>query len=114
MESAGAGYARPRTRVQGIEAFSIRLLETDSAEAVLDAIDRLQGSPELYQAMVENGMKRAEAFDDNLLAARWIELLEEARERNRRETRAPLLRYARYLWNRQKISLVKRLSGWRD
>lgn len=104
----------PEPAYRELRRSPLDFLETDSAEAVLDAIDRLQGSPELYQAMVENGMKRAEAFDDNLLAARWIELLEEARERNRRETRAPLLRYARYLWNRQKISLVKRLSGWRD
>ena len=59
-------------------------------------------------------MKRAEAFDDNLLAARRIELLEEARERNRRATRAPLLRYDRSLWTRQQTRLGKRVSDWRD
>ena len=64
--------------------------------------------------MTEHGAKRAQAFDVNMLTQKWLSLLEEARERNRRETRNPLLRYARYLWNRQKIDLGKRLSGWRD
>ena len=81
---------------------------------MLDSIDRLQQESGLYRRMTEHGAKRAQAFDVNMLTQKWLSLLEEARERNRRETRNPLLRYARYLWNRQKINLGKRLSGWRD
>ena len=64
--------------------------------------------------MTEPGAKRAQAFDVNMLTQKWISLLEEARERNRRETLHPVMRSIRYLWNRQKINLGKRLSGWRD
>lgn len=62
--------------------------------------------------MTEHGAKRAQAFDVNMLTQKWISLLEEARERNRRETLYPVMRSIRYRWNRQKINLGKRLSGW--
>ena len=88
--------------------------ETASAEAVLDSIDRLQQEPRLYRRVVEHGATRAEAFHDGILTKQWIDLLEEARERSKQETLRPAVRYLRYLWNRQKISLGKRLSGWRD
>lgn len=83
-------------------------------DAVLDSIDRLQQESGLYRRMTEHGAKRAQAFDVNMLTQKWISLLEEARERNRRETLHPVMRSIRYLWNRQKINLGKRLSGWRD
>lgn len=89
-------------------------LEASSAEAVLDSIDRLQQEPGLYRRMVEHGAKRAEAFHEGVLTKQWIDLLEEAREGNRRGRIHPVPRSIRYLWNRQKISLGKRLSGWRD
>lgn len=104
----------PEPAYRELRVSPLDFLETPSAEAVLDSIDRLQREPGLYRRMAEHGAERAEAFHDGILTERWIGLLEEARERNRRETRHPALRHIRYLWDRQRISLGKRLSGWRD
>lgn len=104
----------PEPAYRELRTSSLDFLEAASAEAVLDSIDRLQQESGLYRRMTEHGAKRAQAFDVNMLTQKWISLLEEARERNRRETLHPVVRSIRYLWNRQKINLGKRLSGWRD
>ena len=100
----------PEPAYRELRTSPLDFLEAASAEAVLDSIDRLQQESGLYRRMTEHGAKRAQAFDVNMLTQKWISLLEEARERNRRETLHPI----RYLWNRQEINLGKRLSGWRD
>ena len=56
---------------------------------MLDSIDRLQQESGLYRRMTEHGAKRAQAFDVNMLTQKWISLLEEARERNRRGAVGP-------------------------
>ena len=61
---------------------------------MLDSIDRLQQESGLYRRMTEHGAKRAQAFDVNMLTQKWISLLEEARERNRRETLHPVMLFA--------------------
>lgn len=104
----------PEPAYRELRTSPLDFLEAASAEAVLDSIDRLQQESGLYRRMTEHGAKRAQAFDVNMLTQKWISLLEEARERNRRETLHPVMRSIRYLWNRQKINLGKRLSGWRD
>ena len=104
----------PEPAYRELRTSSLDFLEAASAEAVLDSIDRLQQESGLYRRMTEHGAKRAQAFDVNMLTQKWISLLEEARERNRRETLHPVMRSIRYLWNRQEINLGKRLSGWRD
>ena len=104
----------PEPAYRELRISPLDFLEAASAEAVLDSIDRLQQESGLYRRMTEHGAKRAQAFDVNMLTQKWISLLEEARERNRRETLYPVMRSIRYLWNRQKINLGKRLSGWRD
>ena len=104
----------PEPAYRELRASPLDFLETASAEAVLDALDRLRQEPGLYRMMAEHGAKRAEAFDVDMLTQKWIALLEEARERNRRETLHPTMRVIRYWGNRQKINLGKRLSGWRD
>lgn len=104
----------PEPAYQELRVSPLDFLETGSAEAVLDSIDRLRQEPGLYRRMAEQGAKRAEAFQNDALIEQWIDLLEEARERNRQDRAHPVARCLRYLWNRQKISLGKRLSGWRD
>ena len=104
----------PEPAYRELRTSPLDFLEAASAEAVLDSIDRLQQESGLYRRMTEHGAKRAQAFDVNMLTQKWISLLEEARERNRRETLYPVMRSIRYRWNRQKINLGKRLSGWRD
>lgn len=104
----------PEPAYRELRSTPLDFLETPSAEAVLEAIDRLHGEPGLYAAMVKNGLRRAEAFTDQRITQQWIDLLAEALERNRRERLHPALRYARCLVNRQKNRIARRLFGWRD
>ena len=104
----------PEPAYRELRTTSLDFLETPTAEAVLDAIDRLQGEPGLYAAMVENGLRRAEAFTDQRITDRWMSLLTEALERNGRERLHPALRYGRCLINRLKSRIARRLLGWRD
>ena len=104
----------PEPAYRELRTTPLDFLETPTAEAVLDAIDRLQGEPGLYAAMVENGLRRAEAFTDQRITDRWMSLLTEALERNGRERLHPALRYGRCLINRLKSRIARRLLGWRD
>jgi len=74
----------PEPAYRELRTSPLDFLEAASAEAVLDSIDRLQQESGLYRRMTEHGAKRAQAFDVNMLTQKWISLLEEARERNRR------------------------------
>jgi len=50
-------------------------LEARNAIEALAAIDQLCGDPQLYTAMIENGIARAREFDAQRLTARWAEVL---------------------------------------
>lgn len=89
-------------------------LETPTAKSVLEALDRLKANPGLYTGMIAQGLKRAADFHVNRLAARWIETLADALERNRHAARNPALRATLYYWNRAKLDIAKKCSGWRD
>ena len=104
----------PEPAYREVRTSALDFLETPTAEAVLAALDRLRDEPGLYADMAANGLRRAEAFSTYSLTARWIALLEEARERNRRETRQPLLRAIRFWMNRGTGRLIQKSSGWRD
>jgi hypothetical protein len=47
----------------------------DSAEDVLKAVTRLKTQPMLYQAMVENGFKRAQEFSVAAMQKKWLGVL---------------------------------------
>jgi hypothetical protein len=51
-------------------------IEAQSPAAVLDALVRLQRSPELFMAMVENGRVRAQDFSVHSITQQWIALFE--------------------------------------
>lgn len=46
-----------------------------SSDDVISAVRRLQGDPAMYKAMVQNGRKRRLEFTDDIIAARWAEVL---------------------------------------
>jgi hypothetical protein len=50
-------------------------IEVNSPQDVLDAIRRLQQNPDLYQQMIENGLKRAADFTNDRIAQRWRDVL---------------------------------------
>ncbi len=50
-------------------------IEVRTPQEALDAIRRLQQEPSLYQQMIANGLKRAEAFTVEPMAQRWREVL---------------------------------------
>ena len=50
-------------------------IEVTSAEAAMQAVDRLLESPSLYRRMVEHGWRRAPDFAHERVTARWAELL---------------------------------------
>lgn len=52
-------------------------LEVKDAEGVLRAIDRLRGSPDLYEAMVTNGQRRAGEFGVDAVRDRWLALFDD-------------------------------------
>jgi len=42
---------------------------------VLSAIDRLRAEPDLYDAMIRNGLERGREFQSDRLVRRWVEVL---------------------------------------
>ena len=50
-------------------------IEARSPSEALAAIDRLRAEPHLYQAMVANGLRRAEEFSVEAIAKRWEQVL---------------------------------------
>jgi hypothetical protein len=50
-------------------------LEVDTPEAALAAIRRLRAEPRLYQAMVQHGQERSQAFTPAAISAEWTDLL---------------------------------------
>lgn len=50
-------------------------IEISTIEEAMDAILRLKNEPELYQAMVEHGRKRARDFTPERITERWAEVL---------------------------------------
>lgn len=54
-------------------------LEVETPEQALAAIDRLRTEAGLYRRLVENGTRRAAAFSEDAVAARWWSLLESLR-----------------------------------
>lgn len=51
-------------------------IEASSAEEVAAAIDQLRRDPQLYQAMIDNGLRRAAEVDATRCAERWRDILE--------------------------------------
>lgn len=65
----------PEYAYREIRESSLDYIEVTSLEETMDALLRLKSNPDLYRAMVENGLKRAEEHDAEHVARRWEEVL---------------------------------------
>jgi hypothetical protein len=65
----------PEVPYRELRQSELDYIEVRDAREALAAIDRLQSDPELYRAMVENGLKRARDFAPRRLTQQWIEAL---------------------------------------
>lgn len=90
-------------------------LEADNAADVLAAVRYLKNNPPVYTDMVNNGLRRAEAFKEPEVMKAWVALLEEALVRKefvrRRDSR---WRHLRYSLAKSYIHMWKRVVGWQD
>jgi hypothetical protein len=69
--------ASPEPAYDALRRGPLDFLDIDGPQGVLRAIDCLRAHPDLYSAMVDNGIRRASAFDVNAVARRWLRLFDE-------------------------------------
>lgn len=65
----------PEPAFQALRQSELDYFEVRQPEEAIAALRRLQDEPGLYQAMVENGRRRAQDFTADRLAERWRDLL---------------------------------------
>lgn len=65
----------PESGYRQLRKSPLDFFEVTTPESVLAALDLLLDHPELYQAMVDNGLRRAEAYSDDQTAQRWHSML---------------------------------------
>jgi hypothetical protein len=68
--------AAPEPAYRELRRSSLDFLEIRDATDVLRCIDQLRSSPELYEAMVANGLVRGNEFTVQAIRRRWLLLLE--------------------------------------
>ncbi|MGE0640732.1 MAG: glycosyltransferase [Thermoanaerobaculia bacterium] len=98
----------PEPAYRALRRSELDYIEVSTPVEALDALDRLQSSPMLYRAMIENGRQRAEEWTVDAVARKWRNLLEDvipelaARDRRRRSGCAALARRLerRFEWAR--------------
>lgn len=66
----------PEPAFQDLRKSELDFIEVNSVEGAVQAIEKLKNDPALYQAMVENGLKRAEEFSVENLTKNWVDLIE--------------------------------------
>lgn len=65
----------PEYAFRELRRTSLDFIEVNSVEESMEAIARLLDQPDLYQAMVENGLARARDFTPDRIAERWAHVL---------------------------------------
>jgi hypothetical protein len=60
---------------QALRRSELDYIEVQTQTDVIQALQRLQNNPELYQAMVENGFQRVKEFSPDAIAQYWRNLL---------------------------------------
>ncbi len=105
----------PEPAYRELRKSSLDYIEAATPRDVLAAVARLRTEPALYAAMRANGLERSREFAVDRLTARWIAILEQALEHNRRiRHRSPLQRRMRYLFMRELYKAQAKLTGWKD
>ena len=65
----------PESQYRYLRRSSLDYIEARSAADVLAAVDRLRADPDLYNAMVRNGLERGREFHTDRIVRRWREVL---------------------------------------
>lgn len=65
----------PESQYRQLRRSSLDYIEARGAADVLTALDRLRAEPDLYHAMVRNGLERGREFHADRIVRRWIEVL---------------------------------------
>ncbi|MCU0534274.1 MAG: glycosyltransferase [Hydrococcus sp. Prado102] len=65
----------PEPAYQQLRESELDYIEVRSPDDVISAVTRLRENPNLYAAMVENGLKRVQVFTPDALALWWRDLL---------------------------------------
>jgi hypothetical protein len=65
----------PEAPYRELRRSELDYIEVESPAGILEALDRLRADPELYTAMVANGLERAREFSHERLITRWTDLL---------------------------------------
>jgi Glycosyl transferases group 1 len=65
----------PEVAYRELRRSRLDYLEARSSADVLAALERLKSDPDLYRAMIENGLERAREFQPDRVVARWTEAL---------------------------------------
>ena len=65
----------PESQYRHLRRSSLDYIEARSAADVLAAVDRLRADPDLYDAMVRNGLERGREFHTDRIVRRWREVL---------------------------------------
>jgi len=86
-------------------------IEIEKPEDAKEAILKLKKNPELYQAMVKNGQKRAKEFTVEKITERWAEVLFGLIPRQANTLRMKTLRYCPLKAKIQLHKLLHRLAG---
>ena len=105
-----------------IRRSALDFIEVAAPGDVLRAVDLLRGNPRLFEAMVENGVKRGEEFSVEATRRRWLDLLEDevgpAFDRSRTALASRGLWHWRAMATQKALSRVHRLRAgyerWAD
>ncbi len=62
----------PESAFIALRKSELDFLIVHSIDEAIEAVKRLKNNPELYLAMVENGIKRAEEFREEIITESWI------------------------------------------
>lgn len=65
----------PELAYQQMRRSPLDFLDAENATSALDAVDRLRKDSDLYDAIVKNGLERAQEFQTERLTERWAHLL---------------------------------------
>ncbi len=88
----------PESGYRELREGALDFIEVDDPASAMAAIDRLIDDPRLYEAMVENGRRRGEAFGNEATVARWRALIDEVLvPRARLQQRRPTPAWRRWL-----------------
>lgn len=110
----------PETAFIAEKRSELDFLSVESLEDAIAAVKKLKSDPELYQAMVENGLKRAQAFTQEKTIEQWVNFFnqvafpayEEWRKTSEKQKNILFFRrYIRLKLHRMRVIIKRKLTS---